>query len=264
MPSGQARLAAAGLQDEEEPGLSAKPLFEINPDLDIQGYAARFAQDRRIQVRDVLTDETARTIRTILAQETRWGLAWRAGSDGPHGVRAEDLSAMGAPGRQAIGTRVSQAMTGADYGFAYAQYRMLDAYLERWAPGSPHDLLLEYINAEPFLDLVRRITGMPSLLKADAQATLYAPGHFLACHDDSHVAEGWQVAYVLNLGLDEWRQDWGGYLLFYDDDGDVVSGYRPRFNALNLFAVPQSHSVSYVPPFAPVGRFAITGWFRDR
>jgi len=58
--------------------------------------------------------------------------------------------------------------------------------------------------------------------------------------------------------------DWGGYLNFYDDDGDVIAGYRPRFNALNLFAVPQQHNVSFVPPFAAVARYAITGWFRDR
>ena len=68
----------------------------------------------------------------------------------------------------------------------------------------------------------------------------------------------------MNFCAEEWRPDWGGYLNFYDDEGDVVAGYKPRFNALNLFAVPKKHNVTYVPPFAPVGRFAITGWFRDR
>jgi hypothetical protein len=151
-------------------------LFEINPDLDIEDHAARFAQDGRIQIRDVLTDETARTVRGILAHETPWGLAWRAGSDGPNGLRAAEVAAMGPSGRHTIGAQVAKAMSGAEYGFAYAQYRMLDAYLERWVPGSPHDLLIEYINAEPFLELVRRVTGMPDLIKADAQATLYGPG----------------------------------------------------------------------------------------
>ena len=66
------------------------------------------------------------------------------------------------------------------------------------------------------------------------------------------------------MTLGEWRPEWGGYLNFYDEEGDVVAGFRPRFNALNIFAVPQKHNVTYVPPFSPVGRFAITGWFRDR
>jgi Rps23 Pro-64 3,4-dihydroxylase Tpa1-like proline 4-hydroxylase len=44
----------------------------------------------------------------------------------------------------------------------------------------------------------------------------------------------------------------------------VIEGYMPRFNTLNLFAVPQHHAVSFVPPFAPQGRIAISGWFRDQ
>jgi Rps23 Pro-64 3,4-dihydroxylase Tpa1-like proline 4-hydroxylase len=66
----------------------------------------------------------------------------------------------------------------------------------------------------------------------------------------------------MNFCAEPWRPDWGGYLQFLDEDGDIVAGYKPRFNALNLFRVPARHNVSYVPPFAPAGRFAITGWFR--
>jgi Rps23 Pro-64 3,4-dihydroxylase Tpa1-like proline 4-hydroxylase len=113
------------------------------------------------------------------------------------------------------------------------------------------------------MDLVRAITGTPELIKADAQATLYAPQQFLSVHNDEHASAGRRIAYVLNLCAEEWRPEWGGYLLFHDDDGDVIAGFRPRFNALNLFAVPQRHSVSFVAPFAAMARYAITGWFRD-
>lgn len=52
---------------------------------------------------------------------------------------------------------------------------------------------------------MRAITGMPSLIKADAQATLFAPNNFLAMHDDRGTGEeGRQVAYVLSLAR-EWR-----------------------------------------------------------
>ena len=240
------------------------PLFELNPGLDRAELARRFADTRRVQIRDVLTRETARTIQTILSQQTPWGIAWRAAEDGPHATRQEQLAALSRSEKEAIGAKVTAAMRGGDYAFIYSQYPMLDAYLQKWAEGSPQDLLLEHINDEPLMNLVREVTGIPQLIKADAQATLYAPNQFLAVHDDSHVAEGWQVAYVLNFCAESWRPDWGGYLMFYDEEGDVIAGFKPRFNALNLFRVPQKHSVSYVPPFAPVGRFAITGWFRDR
>lgn len=242
----------------------AVPLFEINPDLDRAALAQRFAADRRVQIRDVLTTETAASVRDVLTRQTPWGLGWRAGDDGPHNIRREEMGKLGQAALAAINEKIMNAMRNRDYAFRYARYPMLDAYLQKWAEGSPQDLLVEYLNTEPFLDLVREITGATPVLKADAQATLYAPHHFLAVHDDSNEAEGWRVAYVLNLCTEDWRPDWGGYLMFYDEEGDVVAGFKPRFNALNLFAVPQRHNVSFVPPFAPVGRFAITGWFHDR
>lgn len=239
------------------------PLFEINPALDRKALAKRFARDRRIQIRDVLTERTALEIRNILSRNTDWGVAWEAAGDGPHALRAADMAKASPQDNAAIGQKLMAAMNGRDYAFVYGQYPLLTAVQEKWDEGSPHELLIEHINADPFMDLVREVTGFPSLRKADAQATLYRPGHFLAMHDDSHVLEGWRVAYVLNFAIDDWRPEWGGYLQFYDEEGDVIAGFRPRFNALNMFAVPQKHSVTYVAPFAPVGRYAITGWFRD-
>jgi SM-20-related protein len=245
-----------------------KKLFEINPALALGPYQARFARHGRVQVRDVLTHETALEIRHVLARSTPWGMAMRAGdadATPPRSFRAADMATE--PGRAAVNAAAmaaQEASARGDYGFRFAQYPMLDALQQQWDPDGPHEILLEHLNTHDFLDLVRTVTGIAGLVKADAQATLYAPNHYLGRHSDSHVAEGWRIAYVLNLAADDWHPDWGGYLLFLDEDGDVVEGFRPRFNALNLFAVPQSHMVSYVPPFAPLGRLAITGWLRDR
>ena len=237
-----------------------RELFTLNPRLDRQRLAEEFQVGGRIQVRDFLTEEAAREIREILARATPWEIAWQAGEDGPNAIRAAEVRDKRAP----VARQTAEAAGRGEYAFQYARYPMLDAYLEKWAPGGPHDLLLEHINSEDFLSFIRKVTGIDTIRKGDAQATLYAPGHFLGRHIDSHVAEGWRVAYVLNLAGDDWHPDWGGYLTFLDDDGDIIEGWRPRFNTLNLFAVPQSHAVSYVPPFAPPQRFAITGWVRDR
>ena len=245
-----------------------KKLFEINPALDTAPYRKRFASHGRVQVRDVLTRETALEIRGLLERGTPWGMATRAGDSADSLPRSFRQREMTTPeGRAAINAAAiaAQEATGrGDYGFRFAQYPMLDALQQQWDPGGPHEILLEHLNTDEFLDMVRTVTGISELVKADAQATLYAPNHYLGRHSDSHVAEGWRVAYVLNLANEDWHPDWGGYLLFLDDEGDVVEGFKPRFNALNLFAVPQSHQVTYVPPFAPFGRLAITGWLRDR
>lgn len=239
-------------------------LLDINPELDRTALRLCFAANGRMQIRDVLTEETANNLFAVLSRQTPWGIAWHAGDDGPHNIPHSRLKQMPQKDMAAIQTKLGAAMSSQDYGFLYAQYPMVHAYLEGWAPDGPHEAVVELINDDHFMNFVREVTGMSDLRKADAQATLYAPNQFLALHDDSHVAEGWRVAYVLNLCAEEWRPEWGGYLNFYNDDGDVVQGFKPRFNALNLFAVPQKHNVTYVPPFAPVGRYAITGWFRNR
>lgn len=238
-------------------------LFDINPDLNRTALAAEFGAKTRVQIRDVLTDESARNLRQMLVQETKWGLSYQAGDEGPNSIRGEELAAMPAQSKAQIAQNVHRAMQGDEYAFAFAHYPMVRAYQDKWNPGGPHDILLEHLNDAPFMDLVRDVTGFDDLIKADGQVTLFAPNQFLALHKDSHVAEGWRVAYVLNMGPDEWRPDWGGYLQFFDADRDVIQAFKPRFNSLNLLAVPQDHAVSYVPPFAPQARIAVTGWCRN-
>lgn len=240
-----------------------KTLFALNPAIDRAAAAHGLQSSGRAQVRSVLTPESADAIHEVLARHTDWGIGWAAGGEKGVNLRGEKLRALLPADRARFGEKAAIAARQGNFAFVYGRYPMVDAYKENWDPGHPLDLLLEHLNAPPMLDFVREVSGIATLVKADAQATLYAPGHFLTHHDDSHAAEGRRVAYVLNFTR-EWRPDWGGYLLFYDADGDVVAGFRPRFNALNLFLVPERHNVSYVPPFAPVGRFAITGWFRDR
>lgn len=241
-----------------------KKLFEINPALDRAALAARFAERGRVQIRDVLTEETAREMLTVLAKQTPWGMAIGAGEkESPRSYSAAE--AQTPEGRQAMNAMAKSAeehSARGEYAFRFAHYPIVKAIQDGWDPGGPHEVLLEHINAPDFIGLAREVTGIDGLIKADGQATLFAPHHYLGRHIDSHVAEGWEVAYVLNFAPPNWSPDWGGYLLFLNDEGDVIEGFRPRYNALNLFKVPQSHLVSYVPPFAPWGRMAVTGWLR--
>lgn len=242
-----------------------KTLFELNPALDIEAHAVRFAATGRVQLRDVLTEDSARELLTVLARGTPWGMAVGAGSEKPQSFSAaQTRTQQGQQALQQAARNAEQHSARGEYGFRFAHYPIIEAMQQGWDPGGAHEVLLEHLNTPDFLELARAVTGIDSLFKADAQATLFAPNNYLGRHIDSHVAEGWEVAYVLNLARDDWHPDWGGYLLFLDEDGDVVEGYRPRFNALNLFRVPQPHLVSYVPPFAPIGRMAVTGWLRSR
>ena len=248
-------------------------MIELSPSLDRVALAEDFARRGRVQIRDVLTEASARGVQDVLMKQTPWSLAWQAGEDGPHLVRSEQLAKLDRAAAADLQGKLFQAAaspsgdfgsSGDRYAFVYFSYPLVTAYLERWSPGSPLEALLEDINSAPFLDLVREVCASPDIVKADGQATLYGPGHFLSHHDDANAGQGLKVAYVLNFTVGEWRPEWGGYLQFFDEDWNLVEAMRPRFNSLNLFRVPQVHSVSYVPPYSPIGRYAITGWARDR
>lgn len=243
-----------------------RTLFEVRATADLESARERFVRCGRAQIRDFLTAESAAEIGEILKSQTPWGISLQAGeSDPPEQVRAEALRDKDV--RQHISNR-AQAAHGAaangEFAFVHARYSLVDAYLGKWDPDGPHDLLLEYLNAPDFLDPMRYVTGIPEVAKADAHASLFAAGHYLTRHIDEHSGHGRRVAYVLNFAPEDWHTDWGGYLVFFDQEGDIVEGFRPRFNSLNLFRVPQAHSVSYVPPFAPSGRYAISGWLLDK
>lgn len=237
--------------------------FNLNTELDRSTLARKFANQGRIQIHDVLRPETAESIRSILQNETKWGLAWQAATEGPHALRHQQTKALTNHEMKDILDKSGAAVGAGKYGFIYRQYAMLDAYLGKWDPGHPLDQLLEHLNSQPFLKLIRDVTGVHSIVKAEAQATCFDPGHFLTEHDDSHPRDPRRIAYVLNLCIPDWKSEWGGYLNFFDEHGNIDAGFKPAFNTLNMFTVPQRHSVSYVPEFAPVGRFAITGWAMD-
>ncbi len=133
--------------------------------------------------------------------------------------------------------------------------------------GKPMDPVLrqawEFMNSEGFLAFVRDLTGDDRAVYADMMATRYLPGHFLTAHDDEAPGAGRLFAYVLNL-TPRWRADWGGVLMFLDDEDHVAEGYVPAWNALNIFTVPQRHAVSLVAPFAGGERISLTGWIRAR
>ncbi|QIQ86316.1 2OG-Fe(II) oxygenase family protein [Erythrobacter sp.] len=129
------------------------------------------------------------------------------------------------------------------------------------ARGSVLDDFARFLSDEPALDFVRTVIGAGAASYADAQATAYGPGHFLTAHDDDVAGKNRKAAYVMNLSCD-WTADWGGLLVFHAPGEARAEALVPSFNALNLFAVPQLHSVSMVAPWVPRRRYSITGWLR--
>ena len=242
----------------------AQALFALNPQLDRARIRAALAENRLVQVEDFLEPQAAEALWQALRNRTPFGLAWAGdGQPGGQHVRPEQLRTMSPEQKAGMGNAAASAAQAGRFAFLYGQYPIVEAYKQQWHPGHPLYQLFEEVNGKPSIEFAREVSGHSDIVQADAQATLYAAGHFLTEHDDLVEAEGRRLAYVLNLAKD-WKPDWGGYLNFMDEKANVIAGFMPRFNTMNLFQVPVRHHVSHVPPFAPMGRYAITGWFRNK
>ena len=232
--------------------MSPMPRPVLDPAIDRPAAARRFAERSRVQVRDVLTADSALAILGLLRSE-EWDLSWRVRGS-PH-----NLLSPGEPGFAARKAAVERLVGGEmpeGNGITYVRR------LRSIAAGEDSDYgaILDWLNGPDFLGLAGAVTGVEGLTRTTADATLYEPGQFLSLHHDG-VEEGRRLAFVLNLcAIEDWRPDWGGYLLFYNREGEVVEGFRPRFNSLNLFRVPQQHAIAPVAASAPSARYAISGW----
>lgn len=145
--------------------------------------------------------------------------------------------------------------------FRYDTIRVPDGAEERRRAATPLAGFAQFMSSPQMLDFFRELTGHHEIRFVDAQATRYRAGDFLTRHDDLVGGKHRSHAFVLGLTRG-WRPEWGGLLLFNDASGGVAQTMTPAFNTLDLFAIGQPHSVSYVAPYAEGSRISITGWLR--
>ena len=235
-------------------------MFRLNPALDPSALAASFAADGRLQARDFLHPEGAE----ILHAECRRREDWRQIVNSGDNVYDLDRPTRAAMSAQQIEALDQAVYAGAREGFQhrYEAIRVPDDKAARESSGDLFAKFALWLSGGEARDFLRAVIGRVELAFADAQATAYGPGDFLTGHDDAVEGKDRLAAYVFGLTR-QWRPEWGGLLLFHDSEDDIERGLTPRFNTLNLFAVPQLHSVSMVTRSAPFRRYAITGWLRS-
>lgn len=235
-------------------------MMALNPSLDRRSLAERYRLKRRLQIRDVLLPDAADNIHAIVSG-LAWGLVFQRGNNEVVELSPDALARLGkAEGERLIKEIHAQARTG--YQFLYGFHPLLRHYFVPNLPRHPLFDVFEFLNSAAVLDFVRVVTGLQEIRWADAQVTCFRAGHFLKYHTDETPSQRRAAAYVLNL-TPRWGRDWGGYLQFFDDKYDIEEGWRPIFNAINIFTIPMDHSVSVVSPYVTEARLAITGWFRE-
>ncbi len=235
--------------------------FRIGGHLQPAQIGPVFRRANRLHVPDFLDAPTAADLHAALKTATPWSCSMLLG-DKAFTMTAAEWAAL-PPARQAgmETAMLEQARSGFHY--AFDTWSVSDEVEAGRRIGHPAEAFYDFLNGPVFLEWIRATTGDPRAAYCDAQCTRYRRGDYLNAHTDEAAGKNRLYAYVMNL-TPGWSVDWGGLLQFIDRDGHVAEAYTPAFNALNIFAVPQPHSVSVVAPFAGGDRLALTGWVRAR
>jgi len=227
----------------------------IAGDHDLDAIHETFATRRRIQVKHFLEPDSADALRAGFDTPTDWYLAYTERGQNVESAMAE-IDKLTPEQKRKFQAQIDRtASTG--FQFAFPQYYVT----EEVKRGTEHALNIanEFVNSEGFLGFMRRLTGVPEIRFADVLASAYGPGHYLTDHDDTHGSRERVAAFVINLTR-KWNRNWGGHLVFFDEDGNIEEGMIPTYNCLNVFQIPQAHAVQYVAPFAQGTRTSLTGW----
>lgn len=232
----------------------------FNPNLNLTTDRARFRDQGRTQVHQLLSNDAADELYRCLDQKTPWSMAYR-NVNGPARIEESELKQYSKTERDAIEQEINR-LAETEFQFRYRSFMMVREYLSGKNRVPLLNRVLEYLNHPNNIALFRSLTGVDTIIKVEAQATCYRPGDFLKVHNDFHETDGREVAYVINLSP-RWQADWGGLLTFTDEGGNIQDSFIPHGNSLSLFRVPTHHFVSQVAHYAPANRYAITGWFRS-
>ena len=240
----------------------SRPAFDIDPRLERESAGRRFADAGRVDIADVLSEPSALAARRMLEEGAVWGIRYGRGDHRRYLLPGRILADKPAASVAAIDTMLATRLGAPG---AYTFISAVHDYAPVGAVEAAPDVLGQHVSAQmnsaPMIDLVRTVTGISSIRRASANITLFRPGHFLPIHTDE--MDGRTIAYVLHLGLTDWRDEWGGQLLFHRHDDGIVDAFPTAFNHLMLFDILQPHSVSPVAPGAPAGRIAVSGWFYE-
>jgi len=234
-------------------------VIDFDRSLDIEAHQECFRRYQRVHIPGILNAGSADALADCLLHQVPWKVAIND-KDQQAYANPEQFLACPKSEQDALDRQIIERVRGGFFQYRYRCFQLTEPDLESPRPDLLTYQAVEMLNSPAFLAFARSVTGIEALRGATAQATLYQAGDFLTQHTDVAVKKNRKVAYVLNLTR-FWRPYWVGILQFFDEQGHVASGFTPCFNALNMMAVPCSHAVSYVAPFAgKVGRYSITGW----
>jgi len=197
----------------------------LNGRLQPEAYRPVFRAHRRLHIPDILEPTSAAALHGRLEASPDWTRSFHVEGGKDVDIRVEELDALTPEERAAFEqTQVASTTDGIAYIFDSIR---ITAGLQDGRPGAANFMDVQrFVNSPDFLTFMIRLTGDDRIAFADVMATRYLRGHFASGHVDKITGQQRLYAYVLNL-TPQWLVDWGGILMFHDEDGHVAEGYTP-------------------------------------
>lgn len=233
--------------------------LEINPTLNVADLKKQYAETGRLQVNAFFTQQTAEYLQALILNNKHWFLAYNEEGQYYESQYSEVKAlppTIYAKFMNAIFSRAKHK-----FQYVFKQYYISQAIKLKEDPNHPLHQVEEFFNSDIYLNFMRELTGESDIKYADSYASHYEPGHFLTDHDDTHATQDRVAACTFSL-CKQWNPNWGGHLVFYDEQGNIIEGFIPNFNTLNIFKIPQRHAVQQVTPFAAESRISLLSWLQ--
>jgi hypothetical protein len=224
---------------------------------------ALFRRDRRLRIVEFLQPADALSLYRYLVDQ----VAWRSFVAADGRLFAPSASFRGSYPPELENQMREREWQGIQNGFAF--WYDTDRVFPEDVPDSkelesarPAGLIANFaalLSSDAFLELARKLTGLPGIDRVEVQATRHRAHHFTGFNTRPQLKAGRAVAAFDLCLTPEWSVEWGGLRSFQGKDGYVVEAYAPSFNVLDIFALPQGHWISAVCPFVAAARLAISG-----
>lgn len=227
-------------------------------DVDVAALKAEFADKGFVKIDDFIDEPSSRElIKNLPPAADRWQMTFRR--DGRvEALEANRMQSMTERNRVKLSNEIySAALNGPQ--FVYQKISLDEAATEAANKDEKGLLVREMLNSDAVLSLVKSVSGEEGLTRALSDATYFVRNQFKNREmgpDDGAVHVGFEL-YLTS----PWREDFGGFLNFYDDDGNILDAVYPRFRQLVLYRLPRAHGVSALAPFCNALRFSISGSF---
>lgn len=231
----------------------------INPEHDPQALHQAFTATGRLQVPNFLQADSAEYLSQLITGNDTWYLSYNEGDQNYESLAA-DFDAL-APVQQHRFMSKLYARARDGFQYCFKQYYITKSLELGENKGHPLHQCQDFVNSPAYLDFMRTLTGSDEIRLSDCYASLYDRGHFLTEHNDLHHQHDRVAAFVISMTRD-WNPNWGGYLAFFDEQGNVQEAFKPTFNTLNIFSIPRRHAVQMVAPFAGHARTSLLGWLQ--